>query len=292
MLEGYTGERGPRARRLGPAAIFSIAAHLVAVVALLIGASWRIDKLTYANPTVYLTAGLGNPLPDPGEGAAPAPVTRPHVVKKPRRVRELAQPEPAPPVDVLTAEEPTRDEGRVAAQAGAGLNLLGSCAEGSECVPAGLLAMAETPLCGNGVVEPGEECDDGGRVNHDGCSATCAKERTVLVESRVIEGYRIAGDPQIHAPESVRDRMEERGESRAVGIVQMCLGADGVPSTLRLYRSTGYKEYDSLLTSRMRSWRYRPYRLSDGTPVNACTMVAFIYRMEIRASRRERPMVH
>jgi large repetitive protein len=32
------------------------------------------------------------------------------------------------------------------------------------------------PLCGNGAVDPGEECDDGNTVAGDGCSATCTKE--------------------------------------------------------------------------------------------------------------------
>jgi cysteine-rich repeat protein len=35
---------------------------------------------------------------------------------------------------------------------------------------------AEISDCGNGVVEPGEECDDGNRLNGDGCSLTCEWE--------------------------------------------------------------------------------------------------------------------
>lgn len=31
-------------------------------------------------------------------------------------------------------------------------------------------------VCGNGVVEPGEECDDGNLIDHDGCSSACKKE--------------------------------------------------------------------------------------------------------------------
>ncbi|MFA5992103.1 MAG: right-handed parallel beta-helix repeat-containing protein [Candidatus Pacearchaeota archaeon] len=32
-------------------------------------------------------------------------------------------------------------------------------------------------LCGNGIVEPSEECDDGNLINGDGCSNTCTSER-------------------------------------------------------------------------------------------------------------------
>jgi len=32
------------------------------------------------------------------------------------------------------------------------------------------------PFCGNGIVEAGEQCDDGNIANGDGCSATCQSE--------------------------------------------------------------------------------------------------------------------
>jgi cysteine-rich repeat protein len=34
---------------------------------------------------------------------------------------------------------------------------------------------AQTPVCGNGTVETGEECDDGNRTDGDGCSSVCKK---------------------------------------------------------------------------------------------------------------------
>ena len=33
-----------------------------------------------------------------------------------------------------------------------------------------------TPVCGNGILEEGEECDDGNLINHDGCSNECKNE--------------------------------------------------------------------------------------------------------------------
>ena len=35
------------------------------------------------------------------------------------------------------------------------------------------------PSCGDGHVDPGEECDDGNTVDGDGCSATCQEEGTI-----------------------------------------------------------------------------------------------------------------
>jgi cysteine-rich repeat protein len=41
------------------------------------------------------------------------------------------------------------------------------------------LELAASP-CGNGLREPGEECEDGGRVSGDGCSAQCTYEDSLL----------------------------------------------------------------------------------------------------------------
>jgi len=38
------------------------------------------------------------------------------------------------------------------------------------------LSWAPTAICGNGVVDPGEECDDGNLLDGDGCSANCTVE--------------------------------------------------------------------------------------------------------------------
>jgi cysteine-rich repeat protein len=45
-------------------------------------------------------------------------------------------------------------------------------------------------VCGNGVPEPGEECEDGNTVSGDGCSATCQKETNVemvkLTQAKIV----------------------------------------------------------------------------------------------------------
>ncbi len=42
-------------------------------------------------------------------------------------------------------------------------------------------ANAMGPVCGNGIVEAGEQCDDGNTVNGDGCSSTCQLENPPAV---------------------------------------------------------------------------------------------------------------
>lgn len=54
------------------------------------------------------------------------------------------------------------------------------------------------PVCGNGQVESGEQCDDGNKTNGDGCSSTCQTENaTLIVKKHVINdngGTKSAGN--------------------------------------------------------------------------------------------------
>ncbi len=283
MFERYADDRGGepwrwRWRRVGPAVALTIAAHLGGLAALIADALWHVDKLEISDHQVQLSIGTGAPLPQP----AAAPAVKPERSRKrPRVTRNLVQPDRIH-ATAAAKQDNVPEQASLRGEHGAqGLKLFGECRSGGECVPNGLADLLDAE-CGDGRVEPGEECDDGGRVNRDGCSALCSLERRLKVDNRIMEGYRIAGDPQIHAPESVREKMADRGQTGTLGAVEMCLGTDGSVSSLRLRRSTGYAEYDAVLLSRMKGWRYRPYRIADGTGVPACTFVTFIYRMKIR----------
>jgi len=52
-------------------------------------------------------------------------------------------------------------------------NLINGDGCSSECL------IEEEAVCGNGILEPGEECDDGNLINGDGCSSLCTIEENI-----------------------------------------------------------------------------------------------------------------
>jgi TonB family protein len=80
----------------------------------------------------------------------------------------------------------------------------------------------------------------------------------------------IAGDRAIQLPADVLYRM---GIKDAMVTVKLCLSADGVPTSLRVLQSSGYRPVDDGVLNKMRSWRFD--LSSYGKPV--CTDVMFGY---------------
>lgn len=271
MLERYTEHHRAPVRRPGPAAYLSIAAHVAALVAILVYASWRLDKLDVEEPPLLLATAAGIPMLDTGDEPRPAPKPKP-----PKRRRVFAQPDEARDEPEQPPDDAERDGD---ADPTGPIGSLIDCPPGVTC-DAGFPGHAPgpDPVCGNGRLEPGEECDDGAMASGDGCSPACRAE-VVTVPAKLIEGHRISGESQIRPPDSVQAKMMGKAERRAVGTVHLCVDRAGAVRSLRVLRSTGYDEYDQRLISRMRDWRYRPYRLSGGAAVPVCTAVTFIFQI-------------
>jgi cysteine-rich repeat protein len=74
-----------------------------------------------------------------------------------------------------------------------------------------LVVSRASPACGDGILDAGEQCDDGNIFNRDGCSSTCSIEN----------GYTCANEPSVCACGS--------GDSDGDGI---CNSVDNCPATL------------------------------------------------------------
>ena len=72
------------------------------------------------------------------------------------------------------------------------------------------------PICGNTLIEEGEQCDDGNRRNGDGCDADC-QQRQATVTLRRLSGGRDAAAPDrpvlaaAWRPSSCRSLRNRRG---------------------------------------------------------------------------------
>lgn len=233
---------------------FALSGHIVLVGVLVISGAWGIDKLAAAEPPPILVAIPGASAPIPAGGEETSPPTQEK--KRPRR-RARDQTQPAAEAATSTDTNDTKWDG---GGPNSGAPGTGGGDGGSGAVPSvTCLAPPCRPLIEDvGVLGP-------------------PPKRTV-VPARLIEGRRIAGDPQIRPPESVRARMNRVGQEEVRATIEMCLDAAGRVSGLRVLMSTGHVDYDDRLLAQMRGWRYRPYRIADGDAVPVCTAVTFIYR--------------
>jgi TonB family protein len=128
-----------------------------------------------------------------------------------------------------------------------------------------------------------ELCLDPSRCGGDMPSVPKAKDPTpeakLLPPTVLGELRRVAGDPQIQPPTSTQNAMRQANEHRALAVVKMCLDTQGQVSRAGLVKSSGYGEYDAKLLSKMRNWRYHPYRAA-GVSIAICTHVTFIYKQD------------
>src|SRR5208283_1881221 len=62
-----------------------------------------------------------------------------------------------------------------------------ACASGQGCT-SGVCGTTGAAVCGNGIREAGEQCDDGNTTNLDGCSSTCQLEQDQRVNSLALLG--------------------------------------------------------------------------------------------------------
>ena len=228
----------------------SVVVHVVGVAVLLVAAMWQIDKLS--PPKTQVTVVMAPRIPGPPP-PAPRPINN-QVVAKRRIPKVLTQ-----PAAKREHEEAIVPDGPVSGpDQGDPDGIPGGDGDCFTCVSGSTQDIPELAR-----IEPPKPP---------------ARREPATVLQKLLEGQRIAGNEQIHPPETVRHQMMRDGRDRLHGIIKMCLDETGQVSSLNVIRSTGYSEYDSELTTQMRLWRYEPYR-AGGKPVPVCTSVDFIYIM-------------
>jgi len=268
--------------------IVSLSAHAALAVGIFVTGVWKIERLDYRH-RVSLTVGAMLP---PGEAGGGDGDRAPEKKQEPKRDKPKKVAKDPHQVAPKVAEAPAALAASVGEgdgegdgdgdQVGPGTGGGG----GGECDPLtdafqckGAPAAA---VCGNGVVDTREECDDGNTTSGDRCSATCMTEqdKPIIVPPTVMTGLRIAGETQIVPPDPVKTAMLRDGKERTVGTFKLCVDSRGYVSSIgAIGPGTTYAAYDSKIIGAMRSWRYRPYSV-DGRPVPVCSVVTFVYTIK------------
>ena len=255
----------------------SVVAHIALGVLLFVTGVWRIERLDAGRAEYSLAVMMPPAAPEGG----PAPGEKPKDVRKDRRKRVVkdVQPEPRQPeTKEVTTGSIGSGEGS-GSGSGTGTDPLGTgTCEGDACGPPGPPVVVVAAVCGNGIREEHETCDDGNQLAGDGCSASCTSEppKVSVVPPTVLQGLRLSGDTQVHPPDTVKTEMLRDGKDRAIGVLKLCIATDGGISSVAIASSTRYPAYDARLVSAARAWRYQPYRL-DGRPLPVCSTVTFVY---------------
>ncbi len=138
-------------------------------------------------------------------------------------------------------------------------------------------------VCGNGIQEAGEQCDDGNTRDGDSCSSKCMTEVVAkTIKPNVLQAQLSSGNMDVHPGKKTWDFMRAYHMRSLKRTVALCVNTAGVVTQATIQATikdrTGYEEYDNELLEAVREWRYRPY-LINGTPVSVCSTVEFMYNM-------------
>jgi cysteine-rich repeat protein len=211
----------------------SILAHLCILVGVFVSGIWRIERLDRDR---HVRIDGWHPPPPPAASGGPvAKVEFTNHPKQPPIVKTTVQPTP----HVDTPPRPPDDPPGEGSGSGSGSgDRMSTCTE--NCGPA--TAPPADPVCGNGSVEAGEQCDDGNTAGGDGCSSTCRTEpvrpQTAVILPSVLSGLRTSGETQVHPGPTTQNQMMRDGASRIEGIVKLCVDTGGNVASARMMRST------------------------------------------------------
>ncbi len=109
-------------------------------------------------------------------------------------------------------------------------------------------------------------------------AATAVQPQARTTPAAVQHPRRISGTTAFAMPDTLAAVMNRDGESEVDYRGRVCVGSDGVPTSVRAVERTGIRQADRKVEKTVMGWRYAPYRVS-GVAVPFCTAVR--YRFEL-----------
>src|SRR5262249_5430343 len=106
------------------------------------------------------------------------------------------------------------------------------------CITAWADGFVVAPVCGDCVIDPGEQCDDGNTTSGAGCSATCQIEVPPAVPARVADrvlaALRISGQTRVVPDAETQMATRRAGRDSVRGAIGLCITAEGGVSSTRV----------------------------------------------------------
>jgi protein TonB len=247
VFDNYVGAKLAKRSKWVSVFIFvSIALHAGAGGAFVVRSFWVIEKLE--PPDTELSLATAPPPPPPPPAGSSKPKTE--VKKAVKKTKDTVQPDltkkPEPEPDSVESDQEGVEGGVEGGVAG---GVIGGVLGGVEGGVLGGVGEAPPPK------PPAEP---------------------KIVPQQALQSSFVSGEREIQPPNDVATQISRSGKT-STGVVKMCLTAGGAVNRLQVLRSTGYPSYDSRIKSKMRQWKYRPFKV-NGKAVPVCTSVTFIYR--------------
>lgn len=254
MFDNYVvAKTRPLPKWVGPLVGFSVAVHLIVILAFVAQSFWAISKL--AVPEAGVKVAVAPPPPPPPPPAAKRK-------KKKKKVDKVRKPRPKETTQPVKIEDPSEvdddyvpdDSEDFGVEGGVEGGVAGGVPGG---IPGGVPGGPPPP-------PPAPKVED---------------IAPKIVPQVALEQQRLSGEKHIVPSDEVKLQIKREGKTRVVTTVKMCLSSGGVVNKLTMLKSSGYPTYDQAIKATMRSWRYRPFMV-NGKPVPVCTSVTFIYNQK------------
>jgi TonB family protein len=100
-----------------------------------------------------------------------------------------------------------------------------------------------------------------------------------IVPASDLEALRLSGDREPSLPAGAKMIMNRDNVKKISIAVKVCVSDQGVPSSVKLVKSSDYGDANEKVLSDIRKWRFRPY-MNNGVAVPVCTATLLTYQLQ------------